>query len=64
MSGRQGKVIDIIPIISMVRCYSCTFLLGLLPTILPCVGGKKKPLKAPKKDRKELDEVCVNSTKS
>jgi hypothetical protein len=21
-------------------------------------GGKKKPLKAPKKDEKELDEVC------
>lgn len=42
MSGRQGKV----------DCNSI-----FLSCHLRCVGGKKKPLKQPKKQQDDLDEV-------
>ena len=36
------------------KCCYC-----VLPFYSTITGGKKKPLKAPKKDKKELDDVCL-----
>ncbi len=46
MSGRQGTW--------FVACSELSD-----PTLSLSAGGKKKPLKQPKKDKQDMDEVCI-----